>query len=71
MNPVPDLVIWILLQARPAGARCHGASTNGHSIPGDSRENCIESRGPADRYRMPSHRLSIRVSHALVLQQPG
>ena len=71
MNAVSDLVIWILLQTRPAGARPHCGSTNGHSIPGNSRENSIKSRGPADRYRMPSRRLAIPASHALVLRQLG
>ena len=71
MNAVPDLVISILLQTRLAGARPHCGGTNGHRIPGNSRGNSIESRGPADRYRMPPHRLSIPASHALVLRQPG
>jgi hypothetical protein len=71
MNAVPDSVISILLQTRPAGARPHYGSTNGHSITGNSRRNSIESRGPADRYRMPPHRSSIPASHALVSWQLG
>lgn len=66
MNAVPDLVIWILLQTRPAGARPHCAAQM--AVPSQGIRGRTASRAVDRPIGIECRHTA---SHALVLRQLG